>query len=97
MYFVSGSIAAYLYYNAVEKREGRKFDIDGSPRHAKAKEAIEKWGERGWMFAEKDGRKKKSHAALDCKVVSLQTVIVQHCKKMEERNFLCGRGIFRGL
>lgn len=65
MYFVSGSIAAYLYYNAVEKREGRKFDIDGSPRHAKAKEAIEKWGERGWMFAEKDGRKKKSHAALE--------------------------------
>lgn len=72
MYFVSGSIAAYLYYNAVEKREGRKFDIDGSSRHAKANEAIEKWGKRGWMFAEKDERKKKSHTALDCEVVSLQ-------------------------
>ncbi|KAF2788128.1 hypothetical protein K505DRAFT_366744 [Melanomma pulvis-pyrius CBS 109.77] len=54
MSFISGTMAAHLYYSTAKERLGIIWDFKEDPRQGRAKEAIQKYKGRGWDFYEAD-------------------------------------------
>ncbi|PVH93099.1 hypothetical protein DM02DRAFT_634845 [Periconia macrospinosa] len=85
MCFISGSIAAHLYFSGIENRQASLLDFKGDKRQGGALESIKKWQARGWTFTEMDRTKNRiRQASDDGKFISLEGCFTSVFQKMHK-------------
>ncbi|PVH93097.1 hypothetical protein DM02DRAFT_634844 [Periconia macrospinosa] len=85
MCFISGSIAAHLYFSGIENRQASLLDFEGDKRQGGALESIKKWEARGWRFTDMDRTKNRiRQASDDGKFISLEGCFTSVFQKMHK-------------